>query len=128
MFNNLKDVFNCNIKLYSKNMIESLTVDLKNINRIVFSNSEIFYISEYDAVPVSNNLFKNIIKDTSIDNKNIKNVFQFLDLEFNLLASIKTPISTTTPTYPESLPFSFGASSVDRGVLETLSLSMPFIV
>lgn len=84
-FNNHKEIVNLNIKLYSKDLIETLTVDLQNINKLVFSDSSVFYLYEYSCVPVINELFTSQEREASINGQKIKNVYQYANFEFNIV-------------------------------------------
>jgi hypothetical protein len=91
--NNQKFKTNCNIKLYSKNFIDTLTVDLEQLNKIEFINGESFYLSEYDIVPNYLEYYQNKEQVSKIKNQVQKSVIRYGNFDFDILslASILIP-------------------------------------
>ena len=77
--------FNWNIKLYSKNIADSLTVELDNVNKLQFTNGEEFYLSEYTVIPNFNELYSNLEQETELDNQVQKSALRYQNFDFDVL-------------------------------------------
>ena len=92
-YNNLEDVQNVNIKLFSTEIIDTLNIKLENPYKIEFLDGVKFYFNKIIAIPISTNILNITTKQKAkIADAELININNYYNFEYNILKCDVIPL------------------------------------